>query len=161
MGLLSALEAGDLEQARMLLNQGGDPNDLGQGGLTPLMLAASLGDVDLVQALLDAHADPGFRDAMDETALLKAAAQGHAAVVARLKASASPADWAMAESYLRTAGQGSELLPGPEAPVERSGRDLSRTLAKGAARVAGFFGNDSPGKRLERVERSEKKKGKP
>ena len=57
--LVSAVESGDAEAVRRLLNAGADPNAVDRTSGDPvLMTAAKQRQVDMVQALLDAGADP-------------------------------------------------------------------------------------------------------
>ena len=76
-----------LEAARILIGAGADPNRTSPQGETPLMVAARTGVVDSVTALLRHGAGAGV-DAREgwrgQTALMWAAAEGHAAVVAPL-----------------------------------------------------------------------------
>lgn len=84
MTLLEAVTAGDREAARKLLDEGCFADDGGPGGITPLMIAAERGDVEMVDLLLARGADPRLRDGSRDTALLKAAAQGHGHLFAAL-----------------------------------------------------------------------------
>lgn len=78
-----------------LLEGGADPNRASLLGETPLMVAARTGVVDSVTALLRHGADAGI-DAREgwrgQTALMWAAAEGHAAVVAPLAAAGADVD---------------------------------------------------------------------
>lgn len=67
--LFDAVKSGDLSQLNTAL-QGADLNAAGEGGMTPLMLAASLGQLDMVKALLAAGADVGARGEREYTALM-------------------------------------------------------------------------------------------
>ena len=64
--------------------EGADPNDPEQfwnGNDAPLSVASYRGHTGAVQVLLRANADPQWQDEYGETALHRAAANGHAAVV--------------------------------------------------------------------------------
>ena len=78
-----------------LLGAGADPNRASPQGETPLMIAARVGVVDSVAALLRHGAGAGI-DAREgwrgQTALMWAAAEGHAAVVAPLVAAGADVD---------------------------------------------------------------------
>ena len=78
-----------------LLDGGADPNRASPQGETPLMVAARTGVVDSVTALLRHGAGAGV-DAREgwrgQTALMWAAAEGHAAVVASLTAAGAEVD---------------------------------------------------------------------
>lgn len=67
--LFDAVKSGDLSQLNTAL-QGADLNAAGEGGMTPLMLAASLGQLDMVKALLAAGADVSARGEREYTALM-------------------------------------------------------------------------------------------
>ncbi|KIZ01268.1 hypothetical protein MNEG_6694 [Monoraphidium neglectum] len=80
-----AARAGHLECAALLLRAGAcvDARTV-QGRATPLHRAAHVGSLDVVKLLVAAGADGLTQDADGETALHKAAAEGHAAVAAFL-----------------------------------------------------------------------------
>lgn len=69
--LFDAVKSGNLTQLNSLL-QGADVNAVGEGGMTPLMLAASLGHLEAVKALLGAGAEVAARDAREYNALMYA-----------------------------------------------------------------------------------------
>ena len=54
-----------------------------EGGTMELLIAAETGDLDRVQALLSQGIDKNTADSNGDTALLKAAANGHLLVVTR------------------------------------------------------------------------------
>ena len=93
VSLVSAVESGDAEAVRGLLNAGADPNAVDRTSGDPvLMTAAKQRQVDMVQALLDAGADP---DAVDGSSgnpvLVTAAGRGQVDMVqALLDAGADP-----------------------------------------------------------------------
>ena len=65
-----------------LLAAGADPNIAQKNGVTPLMACADAGTVEGVRALIAKGADVNAREAEDDqTALMWAAAEGHAAIV--------------------------------------------------------------------------------
>jgi ankyrin repeat protein len=80
-----AASQGDTPMIEALLENGADANEQLPLDRKPLMLAARSGSVEAVRALLDGGADPNAReDARGTTALMQAADQGHADVVAVL-----------------------------------------------------------------------------
>ena len=154
MTLLEAVTAGDHKAVREILDQGTFADEGGTDGMTPLMVAASRGDEGMVRLLLYYGADAGLRDRVDETALLKAAANGHGSVFNVLAPLARPDDVDLARAFLRNAGIDPATLPaGP--PREEVPSKTDRALATAAARVSSFFGNEDPEKRLARAERAE------
>jgi ankyrin repeat protein len=66
--LMAAVQAGDLDTVRTLINQGADVNEKspvlvnGNDGQTPLLVACFLGHGEIVRALLDAGANPRIND---------------------------------------------------------------------------------------------------
>jgi len=80
-----AASQGDATMIETLLKGGADANEQLPLGRRPLMLAARSGRVEAVRALLDGGAAPDAReDARGTTALMQAADQGHADVIAVL-----------------------------------------------------------------------------
>lgn len=74
-GLLMAIEAGNAEMVKALLELKADPDaKVGYRGLKPLMAAAKKGNVEIVTALLDAKADVNGADEYNQTAFLFATA---------------------------------------------------------------------------------------
>ncbi len=67
--LFDAVKNGDLSQLNSAL-PGADVNAVGEGGMTPLMLAASLGHLDQVNALIGAGANVAARDEREYNALM-------------------------------------------------------------------------------------------
>jgi hypothetical protein len=151
MSLYEAVVARRTAAIEAALTAGEDVNQLGEHGRTPLIAAAEAGDAALVGRLLEAGAEPAWRDGDDETALLKAAANGHARVVALLGPYASDDERALAGSFLSAAGSTPEAPPSTIEPPS----GLQRAAATAAARAAGFFGDTATASRLERAERSE------
>ncbi|MBI3181112.1 MAG: ankyrin repeat domain-containing protein [Myxococcales bacterium] len=152
MSLFEAASAGDLAEARRLLSEGADVNELGEGGRTPLIEAARAGREELVRTLLEAGAEASLTDEMEETALLKAAANGHRGTVELLIPHAREDERSLARAFLQAAGK--EL--GPVDSVREQG--LERKLAKVGAKASKVLGYEEPSKRLERIERAEKRR---
>ena len=69
--LFDAVKSGNLSQLNSIL-QGAYVNVAGEGGMTPLMLAASLGHLETVKALLGAGAEVAARGAREYNALMYA-----------------------------------------------------------------------------------------
>ena len=91
--LMTAVERGQVDLVRALLNAGADPNAVDRTSGDPvLMTAAKQGQVDMVQALLDAGADPDAVDGFSgDPVLMTAAKQGQLDMVqALLDAGADP-----------------------------------------------------------------------
>ncbi|MDD2710955.1 MAG: ankyrin repeat domain-containing protein [Verrucomicrobiae bacterium] len=88
--LLTAINKGDLESVKLLLEAGADPNLGSKDGFTPLMLAAQNGQDAMAQALIEKKANPdtgasgGKRAGL--TALMVAAVKGHANIAQMLLA---------------------------------------------------------------------------
>jgi ankyrin repeat protein len=75
--LMSAVDKGNLEAARLLLQAGADPNVKdSKGGQTALMWAAAGNEPEIVKLLVDRGADVRARSKGDFTALLFAAQEG-------------------------------------------------------------------------------------
>lgn len=151
MTLFEAVEREDAAEVKAALAVAGDVNELGPERRTPLIEAAGRGLLEIVELLLAAGAEPDWRDASDETALLRAAANGHLEVAQRLAPLSDDAERAMARAFLDAAGKlnGPEGLPGPEGGLKRKAIGL-------AARAAAFVGEESPQERLDRLARAEK-----
>ena len=80
----SALQRGDVEVMRQLLDEGADVNALDRHGQTSLMIAARDGRVDIVRLLIDRGADMNRTAKYHLTALMLAVIAGHEPVVAAL-----------------------------------------------------------------------------
>jgi hypothetical protein len=149
MSLLTALISGDSAAAQAHLDAGADVNELGEGGRTPLMVAAEKGDTAWVKRLLGAGAEPSLVDGMGETALLKAAAGGHTQAYQALAALASDDERETAAAYMRAAGK-------TDGPPTAPPSALRTKLVGATARAARFFGDENPATRVERAKRAEK-----
>jgi len=79
--VLDAAESGDSATVRQLLSDGGNADQRGPAGTTPLMWAAYFGDLELVRALLTAGADPSARNDFGTSALSEAAVIGSAPII--------------------------------------------------------------------------------
>jgi hypothetical protein len=158
MTLFDAVRAGDLDRLRALLDGGADPDELGEGGRTPLMEAAYEGRLELVRALLAAKADPSLVDDLDETALVKAATAGHREVMRALEPFASPEERELAMTFLRASHEMFGAAPPPEPGEEKS--ELRRAVATVGAVVSDVLGDSNPARRLNRLERAEERKKK-
>ncbi len=155
MTLFEAVQSTDVNEVKAALGATSDVNVLGPEKRTPLIEAAGLGLLEVVELLLAAGAEPAWRDETDETALLKAAANGHLEVARRLAPGASEDDRALASSFLKAFGAS-------HAPdFQYDGSNLKRKAVEVAARAANFVGNEDPLARLDRVVRSEANAKKP
>jgi hypothetical protein len=150
MTLFEAVEAQDAAELKKAIKAVRDVNEAGEGGRTALIEAAMLGRADLCELLLDAGAEPSLTDDEKETALLKAAANGHRSVVELLGPLGSDDERDMAGAFLKAHGKSH----GPEFQGPEASR-FQRAAATASARVSKFVGHDSPGERLDRVHRSE------
>jgi ankyrin repeat protein len=79
--LIGAARSGRGDIAKLLLEQGADPNGIVEGDGSPLISAAARGRVDMVQMLIDRGADVNLAVQGDENPLMNAAEGGHLAVV--------------------------------------------------------------------------------
>ncbi|MBL8916069.1 MAG: ankyrin repeat domain-containing protein [Archangium sp.] len=169
MTLFEAAECGDLSLLKAALKSAPDVNAIGDEKKTPLILAAARGWVDGVKLLLAAGAEHAWRDASDETALLKAAANGHLEAARVLAPMASEDDKALANSFLKAFGASHApefsyddgRLGGAGAGETASG--LKKKAVQVVARAANFIGDEDPLQRVERQQRAEdnaKKSGK-
>jgi uncharacterized protein len=83
--LAEAVKVASAEMVGMLLDAGADPNVANEDGQTPLMLAARTGDVGVARLLVQHGADVNWREQYrDQSAVMWAAAEGHADMVAFL-----------------------------------------------------------------------------
>lgn len=149
MSLFEAIESQDLSAIKGALAQTKDVNALGPGRTTPLIEAARRGLTEVVKLLLHAGAEPDWRDDEQETAMLKAAANGHGATVAILEPHANDDDKDLARSFLEAFGKSHA----PEYQYDPS--RLHKKVVEVAARAANFVGHDDPLKRLDRNERAQ------
>ena len=164
MTLYDAVEAGDLKAAKKQIAAGEDVNQQGPGDKTPLIEAARVGNLAMVELLLEAGAEPMLKDGEQESAVLKAAANGHHDVCELLLPLASEDERGMAAAFLGAVGKtnGPNELPAPEKDflgLKAKAEDLTRKAAVYGARAAKFVGYDKPAERIERVERAEERTG--
>lgn len=114
--LIAAVQSGNLEQLRMLLSGGTDPDVADARGRTALSWAVLAGRSDLASTLLDAGADPDIADRDGTTALHRAALFGlgdladglvaaGADVHARDRQGATPADLAAQQGHVDLAAR--------------------------------------------------------
>ncbi len=83
--LAEAVRVANLEMTGMLLEAGADANVANEDGQTALMLAARTGNVAVARLLVQHGADVNKRESYrDQSAVMWAAAQGHADMVAFL-----------------------------------------------------------------------------
>ena len=80
----SALQRGDVDGLRRMLDEGADVNTLDRDNQTSLMIAARSGHPDVVRLLIDRGADLDRTAKFRLTALMLAVINGHESVVAAL-----------------------------------------------------------------------------
>lgn len=149
MSLFEAIETENLAAIERALAETKDVNELGPGKTTPLIEASRRGLTHAVKLLLAKGAEPTWRDDEQETAILKAGANGHPEVVALLAADSSEDDRELAKSFLQAFG----ASHAPEYQYDTS--RLHKKAVEVAARAANFIGHDDPMKRLERNDRAQ------
>ena len=141
-----------------MLEAGADANELGPERRTPLIEAAAHGRLAMIRLLLERGAEPAWKDALDETALLKAAANGHREAYQLLWPLAGEEERGLATAFLAASGQTWDAPPPAPPPdprePEKTNR-LGRAVATAAARVSKFFGDEVHAERLDRLERAE------
>lgn len=150
MTLFEAIEARDLTALRQALRHAVDVNPVANERTTPLIDAARVGWLEGVQALLEAGAEAGWKDAAEETALLKAAANGHASVVRVLAPLAGDEERDMAGAFL--AAYGASHAPYFSYDESR----LKHKAVELAARAADLVGHEEPLQRVQRADRAKK-----
>jgi hypothetical protein len=149
MSLLDAVASQNLETIQKALSAARDVNELGPGRTTPLIEAARRGMSHAVKLLLASGAEPTWRDDEQETAILKAGANGHREVVAILEPHSSEEERDLANSFLAAYG----ASHAPEYQYDPS--HLHKKVVEVAARAANFVGHEDPMKRLARNERAQ------
>ncbi len=83
--LVNAIYINDIEVAKLLISHGADVNKrLNSTDPYPLITAAKKGNIQMVKLLLESGADPAARDTDGNSALSRAAAEGHIEVVKML-----------------------------------------------------------------------------
>lgn len=163
MNLYAAVEAGDAEAVVAALEAGEDVNQMGPGGATPLIEAARRGNAELVEVLLAGGAEPFLKDDEQESAILKAAANGHRAVCALLMPAASDDERGMAEAFLGAVGKTHGPAAAAAAPgflgIRKKTDELKKRAAVLGARAARFVGYEQPAERIDQLERAEERVG--
>jgi ankyrin repeat protein len=147
--LFEAIEAADVALLKQAFATEPDLNVLGDGQTTPLIEAARVGWLEGVRLLLGAGAEASWRDAEGETALLKAAANGHASVASVLSPLTGEDDADLARAFLAAFGS----ARAPEFNYDEN--RLKKKAVELAARAANFVGNEEPLARVNRVARAE------
>jgi uncharacterized protein len=154
MALIEAVHANDVAKVKALLQSGVDANELGPGNTTPLIEAAKAGQLELCRLLLGAGAEPTWKDDMHESALLKAAAAGHHAVCSLFEPYEDQDIRDTARAFLAVHDQ----TLGPMQEDLQAGENFRRRVAEVGAKIADVLGDEGPKRRMERIERAEKKK---
>ncbi|XP_019848666.1 PREDICTED: ankyrin repeat domain-containing protein 29-like [Amphimedon queenslandica] len=94
-----AVESGNIQILSMLLESGGDPNFIGNKGLTPLQTASKQGHITIVNKLLQYKADPN-QDGIDgATALMLASNFDHFDIVEQLLSSGASVNKTMFDGW--------------------------------------------------------------
>ena len=122
-----AASAGDITQARELIDAGADVNQPQADGTTPLLWAVYTSSQELVQLLLDAGADPDVPNKLNITPLLQASRYGNADMIRALLASGAALNAAHLgiEPYLMAAAR-SGSVPAVNALLE-AGANVNAT----------------------------------
>ena len=108
--LMRAVDGGDSDGARKLVEQGADVNAQSPAGVTPLMNAAGMGKKELVELLIAKGADVNHKTSGNYTPLMQAALVGQIEIVKiLLDAGADPS---VADNSGRTAVRSCFLAPG-------------------------------------------------
>jgi len=90
--LLRAVNSGDTNEVRRLVDAGADVNSASNSGVSPLMNAAGMGNKEAVEFLIKNGADVNHRTSGNYTALMQAALVGQTEIVkVLLDAGADPA----------------------------------------------------------------------
>lgn len=79
--LLRAVNAGQSEEARRIVDSGADVNIGTEEGVTPLINAAGMGNVEVVRLLIEKGADVNKATNSNYTALMSASLNGHYKIV--------------------------------------------------------------------------------
>ncbi len=143
--LYTAIEKGDVEMVRLLVEAGADVNAAeGFGGNTPLHEAVEKGDVEIVKILVAAGADVEAKGYFDRTPLTLATEEGATEIMQILLGSGPDADTSASgedKEAASTPSIGSEAL---YTAIEKGDVAMVRLLVEAGADVnaaAGFGGN--------------------
>ena len=82
--MLRAVEDGEYNEVKLLLDRGIDPNTTDPKGMSVLMIAARKGDARIVSLLIQRRANVGQRSPAGDTALLMGALNGNTSVIGSL-----------------------------------------------------------------------------
>lgn len=150
--LFDVVLAGDLENARKLLQGGADSNASNNEGVTVLMIAAGNGHHELVEELLEAGADVNAADVRGWTALMKAIYNydmdvGFPEIVGRLIDAGAEIETQIAygtRPLMLAAGYGQAgvievlLTAGADVQAQNEGGRTARTMAEAKDYVEAF-----------------------
>ena len=145
--LYAAIEKGDVEMVRLLVEGGADVNAAeGFGGNTPLHEAVEQGDAEMVKILVAAGADVNAEGYFNRTPLSLAAEEGATEIMQILLGSGSDADTPSGgedKEAASTPSIGSEAL---YTAIEKGDVEMVRLLVEAGADVnaAEGFGGDTP-----------------
>ena len=145
--LYTAIEKGDVEMVRLLVEAGADVNAAaGFGGNTPLHEAVEQGDAEIVKILVAAGADVNAEGYFDRTPLSLAAEEGATEIMQILLGSGPDADTSEGGEDKEAASMpsiGSEAL---YTAIEKGDHEMVRLLVEAGADVnaAEGFGGNTP-----------------
>ncbi len=145
--LFTAIEKGDVETVRLLVEAGADVNAAeGFGGNTPLHEAVKKGDVEIVKILVAAGADVNAEGYFDRTPLTLATEEGATEILQILLGTGPDADTSVGgedKEAASTPSVGSEAL---YSAIEKGNVEMVRILVEAGADInaADGFGGNTP-----------------
>ncbi len=125
--LFSALDQGNLETIRRLVDQGVDIHSRSRGGWTPLMYASLSGNLEIARFLLEQGVDVNAYDEEGWTALMLATGQGYLDLV-----------YLLMEQGANVNAQNQESLTALMIAAEQNNLDIARFLVQQGAELNGY-----------------------